>query len=72
MPVIIFEGPELNNEQREMMIKEFTETACKAMPMVPKESFYVYLREYPGERLGVGGLALPNYLKKIGAVMEDD
>ncbi len=55
-----------------MMIKEFTETACKAMPMVPKESFYVYLREYPGERLGVGGLALPNYLKKIGAVMEDD
>jgi len=72
MPVIIFEGPELNQKQREAMIRGFTEVASQAMPEIPKEAFYVYLREYPGEKLGVGGLTLPEYLKKIGVDMGNE
>ncbi len=65
MPVLIYEGPELTQEQRGEFIKGLTEVACKVMPEVPKQAFYVYLREHPSEKLGVGGLLLTDYLAEI-------
>lgn len=65
MPVVIYEGPQLNQDQREALIKGFTEVACKVMPEVPKEAFYVFIRDHPDEKLGVGGLLLPDYLAKL-------
>ena len=65
MPVIRFEGPELTNEQREKLIAEFTQAAVNTIPRIPKEAYYVFLDEYPGEKVGVGGIPLPQHLEKM-------
>jgi len=65
MPVLIYEGPELNQEQRKDMIKGLTDVACRTLPNIPRDAYYVFLREYPEEKVGVGGLVLPDYLAKI-------
>ena len=65
MPVIIFECPELNQNQREELIKGLTEAACNVIPDIPKEAYYVILREYQGEKVGVGGLTLTKYLANL-------
>jgi phenylpyruvate tautomerase PptA (4-oxalocrotonate tautomerase family) len=65
MPVLLFEGPELDDEKRRKLIKGLTDVACDAFPEIPRQAFYVYLREYPGDRLGVGGLPLPDYLAQL-------
>ena len=65
MPVLIYEGPELNQNQRKELIKGLTETACKVTPEIPKEAYYVFLREYPVEKVGVGGLVLSEYLANL-------
>lgn len=65
MPVVIYEGPRLSQSQREALIRGFTEVACKVMPEVPKEGFYVFIRDHPDEKIGVGGLLLPDYLAKL-------
>ena len=30
-----------------------------------KKTFYVFIRDHPNEKIGVGGLALPEYLKEL-------
>ena len=65
MPVIIYEGSKLSQNQREALIKGLTEVACKVMPEVPKEAFYVFIRDHPDEKIGVGGLLLPDYLAEL-------
>jgi len=65
MPVLIYEGPELNQSQRKELIKGLTEAVCKVTPEIPKESYYVFLREYPVEKVGVGGLVLSEYLANL-------
>jgi phenylpyruvate tautomerase PptA (4-oxalocrotonate tautomerase family) len=70
MPVIRYEGPELTPEQRESLIREFTEVAVRYIPRVPKDAYYVFLDEYPDEKVGVGGLVLPKYLEKIQGEMK--
>ncbi len=71
MPVITYEGPELDHSQREALIKGFTEVANKTIPEIPKEAYYVFLREYPAEKVGVGGLPLPDYLAEFRKKMEN-
>ena len=65
MPVLIYEGPELNQSQREELIKGLTEVACKVTPEIPKEAYYVFIRDYPVEKVGVGGLVLSDYLANL-------
>ncbi len=65
MPVIILEGPELTQSQRKELIKGLTEVACNIIPDIPKEAYYVFLREYPGDKVGVGGLQLPEHLANL-------
>ena len=65
MPVLIYEGSELNQSQRKELIKGLTEAACNVIPDIPKEAYYVLLREYPGEKIGVGGLNLPEHLANL-------
>ncbi|RRD69243.1 MULTISPECIES: 4-oxalocrotonate tautomerase DmpI [unclassified Desulfovibrio] len=54
MPVITLEAASLDKEQKEQLIAEFTESAARIMNM-PKESFYVFLKENILENIGVGG-----------------
>lgn len=65
MPVLTYEGPPLEQEQRNELIKRLTEAACEVVPNIPKQAYYVFLKEYPMERVGVGGLVLPEYLKRM-------
>jgi 4-oxalocrotonate tautomerase family enzyme len=69
MPVIRYEGPELTPEQRENLIREFTDVVVKHIPGIPREAYYVFLDEYPDDKVGVGGLTIPKYLEKIQGKM---
>jgi 4-oxalocrotonate tautomerase family enzyme len=65
MPVIKYEGPQLTQEQRKALVQGFTDVVCKVIPNVPREAYYVFLQEYPEEKVGVGGLMLPDYLANM-------
>ena len=64
MPVLSYEGGKLDKDQKEELVRGFTELAAK-VTRIPKEAFYVYIKEYPEDSIGVGGLLLPDYLAKI-------
>lgn len=56
MPVITFEGGlPMSLEQKEQMIKGFTQTANKISGL-PEAALYVYLKENTLENFGVGGV----------------
>ena len=65
MPVIIYEGPKLDNNQSEALIREFTEAACRVIPEVPKQAYYVFIRDHPDEKIGVGGVFLKDYITEL-------
>ena len=56
----------LPQEKREALMKALTEAAHKVLPDVPKNAFYVFIRDYPPENIGIGGLVLPKYLESQG------
>lgn len=57
MPVITLEAASLNNEQKRQLFLEFTESAARIMSL-PKEAFYVFLKENAPANVGVGGVPL--------------
>lgn len=57
MPVITFEAAKLTKEQKQTLAKEFTETASRVTKL-PKEAFYVFLKENELDNVGVGGQLL--------------
>ncbi|MEX2721868.1 MAG: 4-oxalocrotonate tautomerase DmpI [Candidatus Wukongarchaeota archaeon] len=63
MPVVSYEGGKLDKDKKEELVKGFTEVAARVTG-IPKEAFYVYIKEYPNDSIGVGGLLLPDYLAK--------
>jgi 4-oxalocrotonate tautomerase family enzyme len=67
MPVLTYEGPRIPAEQKERLIKELTEAACRVMPDKPKEAYYVFLKEFEDESIGVAGMPLAEYIKQVGS-----
>jgi 4-oxalocrotonate tautomerase len=65
MPVLTYEGPKIPKEQKERLIKELTDAAVRVMPDKPKEAYYVFLKEYEEESIGVGGMPLAEYIKQV-------
>ena len=65
MPVITYDGPKLTNDQREALIKEFTEAACRVIPNIPKQAYFVFIRDYPDENIGVGEVFLKDYIAEL-------
>lgn len=57
MPVITLEAASLTREQKKQLVEEFTESASRIMNL-PKESFYVFLKESLPDNVGVGGILL--------------
>ncbi|MHC5249500.1 4-oxalocrotonate tautomerase DmpI [Enterococcus sp. LJL90] len=55
MPVIQFEIGHLTREQKQQVVKEFTETAVKVTG-IPAEAFYVFIKENTGDNVGIGGV----------------
>ena len=48
-------------------MKGLTEAANKVLSETPKNAFYVYVRDYPPESVGVGGLVLSKYIESLGS-----
>lgn len=57
MPVITLEAAALDREQKKRLVKALTESAARIMNM-PKDSFYVFLKENSLDTVGVGGVLL--------------
>lgn len=54
MPVITFEAATMTYEQKQQLVKEFTESASR-ITGVPQEAFLVLLKENSFENIGFGG-----------------
>jgi 4-oxalocrotonate tautomerase family enzyme len=63
MPVLIFYGPELDEENKKEVIKSFTESTVKATG-VDKMAVTIIFRETTHENVGVGGELLRDLLKQ--------
>lgn len=59
MPVISFDVVELTKEQKEVLAKEFSESASKVTG-IPVEMIYVLFNERKTDNIGVGGVLLSN------------
>lgn len=59
MPVIIMESAQLSKEQKQHLVKEFTESAARITGLSEK-SFYVFLKENSIDNIGVGGKLISN------------
>jgi len=57
MPVITLEAGKLNKEQKNQLVKEFTNTASKIMN-VPEQAIIVLLKENEMDNIGFGGQLL--------------
>jgi phenylpyruvate tautomerase PptA (4-oxalocrotonate tautomerase family) len=64
MPVISFEGPELDAETKAKMIKGLTDAVVSVRPDIPRTAYYVYIREHPRDCIGIGGYPLDEYLRR--------
>jgi 4-oxalocrotonate tautomerase len=62
MPVIVFEGGRLSREQKEELIRGFTEVAHRVTG-IPREAFTVLLKENEPDSVGVGGEPLSKRLR---------
>lgn len=51
------ESAKLNKEQKQILVKEFTDTAARVTG-IAKEDFYVFIRENDFDNVGVGGQLL--------------
>lgn len=58
MPIITFEGPEMNKEQKSMLAKKLTEAAAEVFPMMPKQAFTVVIKENNMDNVASGGILL--------------
>jgi phenylpyruvate tautomerase PptA (4-oxalocrotonate tautomerase family) len=67
MPVITFDGPELDVETRKKLIKALTDAVVSVRPGIPRTSYYVYIRGHPRESVGIGGYVLDEYLERRDA-----
>lgn len=59
MPVISFDIVELEKEQKEILAKEFSQSASRVTGL-PIEMIYVLFNERTPDNVGVGGILLSN------------
>ncbi len=57
MPVITMESAKLSKEQKQTLVKEFTETAARVTGIAEKD-FYVFIRENDPDNVSIGGQLL--------------
>ena len=54
MPLITIEGGYLTQEQKKELIEKITEIASD-VTHIPREFFFVSIKELPDENIGIGG-----------------
>ncbi len=59
MPVITIDGPKLTKEQKEKLVKSFSESASEIMGL-PVQAMVTIIREVESENVGSGNVLLCN------------
>ncbi len=62
MPSITLEVAKLSKEQKQILAKEFTDTASRVTGL-PPEAFYIFIKENDLENISVGGRLLSDKMK---------
>lgn len=57
MPLITFESAKLENDVKSLLVKKLTEMSAE-ITGIPKEAFFVSIREMPEENLAIGGMTV--------------
>ena len=65
MPVITIDLWPVSHEVRVELIQKLTKTASE-ITKLPPSAFFVYIREYPTDAIGVGGNPLSEQVPKAG------
>ena len=66
MPVITIDLWPVSHEVRVELIQKLTKTASD-ITKLPPSAFFVYVREYPTDAIGVGGTPLSQQVPNAGA-----
>ena len=66
MPVITIDLWQVSPETKTELIKRLTTTASE-ITRLPETAFFVYVREYPADAIGVGGIPLSQQVPNAGA-----
>jgi len=65
MPVITIDLWPVSHEVRVELIQKLTKTASE-ITKLPPSAFFVYVREYPTDAIGVGGTPLSQQVSNAG------
>ena len=65
MPVITYDGLEMDPEMKKAIIKALTDAVVNIVPGIPRSAYYVFIREHPNENIGVDGYVLDEHRKRI-------
>jgi 4-oxalocrotonate tautomerase len=65
MPMITFESGVLTEKQKTDLIQKLTDVSSE-ITGIPKESFFITLREQPGDNIAIGGKSITNIKKDLG------
>lgn len=64
MPLITFEGGKLSDEMKKELITKLTDVAAE-ITGIPKNIFYISIREMPFENVGIGGHSVKEMKNEI-------
>lgn len=67
MPLITFEAGKLSEEVKYELIQKLT-TISAEITGIPKESFFISIREMPDENVAIGGITVKEIKKKLGRI----
>lgn len=67
MPLITFEAGSLANEVKRELINKLTNISAE-ITGIPKESFFISIREMPDENVAIGGVSVKEIKKKLGRI----
>lgn len=65
MPVITIDLWQVSHEVRVELIQKLTKTASE-ITKLPPSAFFVYVREYPTDAIGIGGIPLSQQVPNAG------
>jgi 4-oxalocrotonate tautomerase len=69
MPVITIDLWTVSPEVKAQLIEKLTKTASE-ITKLPPPAFFVYVREYPTDAIGVGGTPLSAQIPNAGAPLK--
>lgn len=67
MPLITFEAGKLTDKMKIELIQKLTSLSAE-ITGIPKESFFVSIREMPDENVAIGGVTVKEIKMKLGKI----